>query len=158
MLLHDSPVNRERERCGQPTINALWPRGGDALPEKVQAAATMVFSSDVVLAGLAAMSRERYSNNLPRDFSSLIGATHGDTSVLVVFDETANALASKDDCRWRVAIEDLDRLWLAPALAAVRSGRLRRLKLWPCNGWVHQMSLPRAWFALLKGGSLCQHM
>lgn len=158
MLLHDTEVNHQRERRGKPTINALWPRGGDALPNEVGAAVTMVYSTDAVLAGLAAMSREEHRVELPRSFDNLIAETSSDTSVLVTFDDPGDALANEDPSRWSAAVEDLEQLWLTPALGAARSGRLRRLSLWPCNGWVHRISFTRAWLAPLKSGSLCRYL
>lgn len=157
MLLHDTPVNHERERRDRPTINALWPRGGDVLPDAVRAPVTKVYSTDVVLAGLATISREAYSAEVPMSFDSLLGSTREETGVLVALDGPGEALAGDDPFLWCAAVEELERLWLAPALAGLRSGRLRGLNLWPCNGRVYRIASLQAWFALLRSGSLCRH-
>lgn len=52
MILHETPVNRARERRGLPAVNGVWPWGGGGLP----AASTSLqcaCGADVLIAGLA---------------------------------------------------------------------------------------------------------
>ncbi len=56
MLLHQSPVNTERERRGLPTVNSLWPWGGGRLPGPATARFDRVVGHDAFFRGLARLA------------------------------------------------------------------------------------------------------
>ncbi len=154
MLLHEAPLNRERERRGELTINALWAWGGGVLPELGQIETDTTFAADVVMAGLATLSGGRYSSDVPSDLPSLLRESPRRARVLVALE--APDEGGDDPFEWIRHVEALDRRWLRPALRGIRFGRLRRLRLWTCDGWAYQVSLPQAWLATLKREPLCK--
>lgn len=121
-LLHAHPVNRRRADAGLPAVNALWPWGGGRLPAGVASDLAMVWSDDPVLKGLAALAGIATAP-MPNGFAVPPGPA------LARFDGLAAARASFDVTEWRRRLSALDEDWLAPALAALKRGVLRRLTL-----------------------------
>jgi hypothetical protein len=120
--LHAHPVNRAREDAGQPTVNSLWPWGQGALPEHCASDFKVVWSADPVLAGLCRLSGAA-CQPLPARFTTPPG------EVLVHLETLAAPLRALDALAWRAALLDLERDWLAPALAALQRGECSALAL-----------------------------
>ena len=121
-LLHDHPINAERQQAGRPPVNSLWPWGGGRLQGTPAAPWRAVFGADPVLAGLAALAGV-VREPLPPSFA--LPPADG----LALVDDLAAPYRAHDALAWREALLEVDRRWLAPALAALRTGRLRRLRL-----------------------------
>lgn len=127
MLLHAHPVNLARAAAGQPVVNSLWPWGGGRLPEPATPAGTgshdALWSEDPVAQGIARLLRIECAA-LPHGFGAATAraplAIHG------ALDYPAR---SGDATTWRDELARLEADWLAPALAALRSGRLDALRL-----------------------------
>lgn len=114
VLLHNHVVNAERERRGAVAVNGLWFWGGGALPERVRSRCGEVVTRDPALRMLAGIA----------------GARGGDPDA----DVFAEALAAGSDVNRLIDLDDLrdatlETHWLAPADAALRRGRLRRVEL-----------------------------
>lgn len=122
MWLHGHPLNEARAQQGMPTANALWVWGGGQPP---------VFSSPVILPRL-------FSGDL--FLHGLWGTLRGDIDARPV--SLASVMAETPSGRALVTLsilagsrspvemlEDMDRNWLAPALRALRVGRIGRLAL-----------------------------
>lgn len=125
-LLHGLPLNRTREAAGQPTVNSLWPWGPGRLPAVPSQSGRRRFdklwTDDAILKGLgmrAGISAERP----PPRFTH----THGHP--LARLTHLSGSLADFDAMRWREDLTRLEADWLAPSVAALRSGRCRRLTL-----------------------------
>jgi hypothetical protein len=119
MLLHDHPVNAQREARGALPINSLWLWGGGRRPACQPATAFTIWSDDPLARGLALCSRAACSAAPPSAETWLRAAGAGEH--LIVLDEPPASHAAGPD--W------LERLWLAPLLAAVRSGIVMRATL-----------------------------
>ena len=124
MLLHSHPVNQAREAAGQPLVNSLWPWGGGRLPESANGAGAhdALWSDDPVAQGIARLLRIE-CRALPERF------TGADTAALAIFDALEQPARVGDAGAWRDGLARFEADWLAPALAALRAGRLDALRL-----------------------------
>ena len=121
--LHNHPVNRARESEGRQTINSLWPWGAGDSPQAATAPAAVVVGSGSLLGGLC-----RSAGVTCRDQSiDALIAAGGD--VLVCVDAAADGARHLDLGAWQRALASFDGEWLAPALAALRQGRARRISI-----------------------------
>jgi hypothetical protein len=139
MLLFQSPVNQQRESSGRPPVNGLWTWGGgvwraladaapsDRLPACLQARSPLALG----LAAAAGVTVE----SPDAAWETQAG------SYLVVLEQFRDALLDTDDKAWSAAAEALDH-WLAPAVDALRAGRLDEIIIDACDG--RRWSLCRA--------------
>jgi hypothetical protein len=125
MWLHALPWNQARTL----PVTALWPWGA--------LGATTLPAAEVARAGPGALATDAYVRGLwhicgltcrapPADLGSVLGGMSGDRTVLVV--EAGNLLQdSAED--FGTALGRLDARYLSPAVAALRAGRIERLRL-----------------------------
>lgn len=145
MMLFQSPVNQRREGSGRPPVNGLWTWGGglwgiladvapsDRLPTCLQARSPLAL-------GLAAAA------GVTAESPDAAWETHAG-SHLVVLEQFQDALLDRDDQAWSAAVEALDH-WLAPAVDALRAGRLEEIIIDACDGrrWsLRRTDLRRFW-------------
>ena len=121
-VLHAHAVNRRREDAGRPTVNSLWPWGAGCLPSGAKHAFDRLLADEPLLRGLAIVAGME-SRPLPARFAPERGPTLAHFSRLVM------PAASFDATAWRAGLTALEDEWLAPALAALRSGACRQLTL-----------------------------
>lgn len=143
-VLHAHPVNRTREDQGRPTINSLWPWGQGALPQASRSDFTAAWSADPLVAGLCALAGIPCAAP-PDCFAPAAG------HLLCCNETLAQPARALDAFAWRGALLALEEHWLAPALAALRSGRLRELRL---IGTRHGGAPATAAFTLTRGDLL----
>lgn len=108
VTLHNHPLNAERARAGKPVVNSLWFWGGGVLPDHVRSPLAQVLSDDLLLAALARqakLGRTDLPASLPQD------APHGTLA----------------DLRRLRAARAIERDWVEPALARLRSSDVLRL-------------------------------
>ena len=123
MLMHEHPVNQERESAGRLTLNGLWLWGGGALPTTATTATTLerVASDD---AEVRAMARAAGLQPVPSPASL---RDLGDPTRI------SNALASLAPGQEDFGLEDylakLERDWFKPLLRELAFGHIRRLRL-----------------------------
>ena len=129
MLLHDAPVNAERESRGALPVNSVWPWGGGSAPAVVTAPAR-VWSDEPITRGLArrAGTPLREPPTHPDDVAFEPGST------LLVDTSAIGPLVHGDIEEWLERLARLERLWLAPLLDRLRHGRLDRLDIVPADG------------------------
>lgn len=120
VLLHNHPLNVAREEAGKPAANSLWPWGAGALPASATAPASPVHSDHPLARGLARLAGAP-CREVPR----------GDIveGGFVLLETLADAAQCLDIHAWRGAIGELETSWFRPLLAALNSGRLKRLRL-----------------------------
>jgi hypothetical protein len=121
IVLHNHPLNQEREAAGRRPINSLWLWGAGALTEKLAPPMAAVQTDDPLVAGLARAS------GLHAMVPSLPAALNADT--LVVLDGLLEPALNFDLDTWRTRLVALERDWFAPLAEALRSGRLRTLTI-----------------------------
>jgi hypothetical protein len=129
MVLHTHPVNQARADAGLPVVNSLWPWGGGRLPEPGTpsrtgtAAHDALWSQDPVAMGVARLLQIEGAT-LPAAFNSASAKRP-----LAVFDALEHPARTGDAIVWRDELARFEADWLAPALEALRSGRLGALRL-----------------------------
>jgi hypothetical protein len=125
MLLHGLAANETREQRGLPPVNSLWLWGAGPLPAAVHRRVDVVCADAPLLHGLGRLSGARIEA-LPDRFEALPTL---DGSLLVHIDEPTAPAATGDRGSWHAALARLDALWLRPALASLRAGRIDRIEL-----------------------------
>ncbi|CAG1001239.1 hypothetical protein BURK1_02875 [Burkholderiales bacterium] len=125
MLLHAHPVNLERERAGRAVCNGLWFWGGGTLAD-VGLVAPFRAHAPGGRAGdlLRGLAQHAGGETLMRPGSfeatfEAVPATRPASHVAVLLPAVADASA----------LEELDRAWLAPAVASLARGRLASITL-----------------------------
>lgn len=112
VTLHNHPFNARRAARGQSPVNALWFWGGGRLPAAAGGHGMTGYSGDDTARALAASGGQGMA--LPAGFAGAPG----------VYD-----LEGTRDLQW------IEQAWLAPALAALRSGAIAGLQLDDGDGW-----------------------
>ncbi len=122
IALHSHAVNETRKSQRKTEINsiALW--GAGVLPTTVAGIDSMMQCDEAVIGGLA-KSAGLHAHTVAERFA----ATNND--LLVHWDKLQIPSVSHDALAWREALEHLEQDWIAPALAAVASGRLKKIEL-----------------------------
>jgi len=121
MLLHEHPVNTEREARGEPALNSIWFWGGGVIDAERARPFSMVFGDDPLARGLA-LAAGIPVRALPKDAGSMLADLGEEGVALVVLDAPREA-----SLRERRAA--LERDWFLPLLAALKSGRIGMLTL-----------------------------
>lgn len=115
MLLHEHPVNTEREARGAPAINSVWFWGGGALAAPAARPFSIILSDDPLARGLA-LAAGIPARQLPENAQAMLPALAAQGMALVVLDSARNA--------------SLERDWFGPLLAALEEGRIGMLSLY----------------------------
>lgn len=125
MILHAHPVNQARQAAGQPVVNSLWPWGGGRLPELAAPASThdAIWSNDPVARGIARLLQIDGAA-LPAGYPARAAG-----APLAVIDSLEPSAGTGDAIVWRDELTRFEAEWLAPALDALRRGRLDGLHL-----------------------------
>lgn len=125
MLLHAAPVNAAREAHGELPINSLWFWGAGALPERVDRPWDRVLATDAITRGFALLAGAEVAE--PPTLGDELLHASGAATTLVRLDQAGDAAARGDRATWCTAIAELSTRWIAPALEALRHGRLGQL-------------------------------
>src|SRR6266705_1610105 len=121
MLLHEHPVNAEREVRGEPALNSIWFWGGGVLAAAKTRPFSAVIAGDPLARGLA-LAAGIPSLALPKNADSVLGALGDEGRALVV-------LEAPREAQLRERRTGLERDWFAQLLAALKSGRIGMLTL-----------------------------
>jgi hypothetical protein len=131
MWLHTHPLNESRQRRGEVPVSTLWLWGGGSLANRAAGSpgnpGDVALGPDPYLTGLWHLHGDRASE-LPADkLATLLTDPHVQRAVLVT--EVTPMLHSNP--RWTVfdALAELDRLYVAPAIAALRTGAVEKVVL-----------------------------
>src|SRR6266852_2945104 len=115
MLLHEHPVNAEREARGEPALNSIWFWGGGVIDATKARPFSTVIADDPLARGLA-LAAGIPALALPKDADSVLASLGDEGLALVVLDAPREAQPRER----RAALE---RDWFLPLLAALKSGR-----------------------------------
>lgn len=119
MLLHDHPVNEDREV----PVNSLWFWGAGRIPRAALGPWQSVTAADPVVVGLARLAGIRH-RSLSAGARQWLASAPEAGRHLVVLDTLATALALGDAQALAARTEALERDWFAPLLAALRAERI----------------------------------
>lgn len=131
MLLHAHPVNETREANGDLPINGVWLWGGGrraAVPGRHFSA---LVSDDALAVALAANADIPVTPGTDDGERWLRTAcmTRPAAHHLLVLKQLMEPARRGDLSAWRSAVEGFDRRWIAPLLAALKTGTIRQLVL-----------------------------
>jgi hypothetical protein len=120
MLLHEHPVNVERETRGLPPVNSLWFSSGGTLPRRPSPAPSIrTFANAGVTIALAAHIGVP-AQPLPSSLADALAAASGANTVVVALAED-------------VAVAAVERSWAAPAGEALRADRLAAVSVFAAH-------------------------
>ncbi len=122
MLMHTHPLNLAREALGKPVINSLALWGAGRHPAAAMPPFDRLLSNDTIIRGLA-LCAQLETSALPAAWKHAAGRT------TVHFDGLLAPTRMHDALSWRDALTELEQNWIAPALAAMKSGQLKQIDL-----------------------------
>ena len=128
MLLHEHPVNAERELRGEPPINGIWLWGGGRLAPASAPLLRSLMSELPLALGLAASAGLRASFP-PEDVARWIESGDRQGVHLAILPALTVPAHRRDPARWLEALERLERQWFAPLQQALRTGRIGMVTL-----------------------------
>ena len=120
MVLHAHPVNEAREARGEPTVNSLWLWGAGPATS-ARCAWQSVAADDPAVLGAARLAGARH-RTLPRSAHDWLKRLPEEGRHLAVLDMLR--LQPKN-----VLLEELEKRWFEPLLAALRAGRVGMVTL-----------------------------
>jgi hypothetical protein len=115
MLLHEHPVNAEREARGAPAINSVWFWGGGVLAAPATRPFSITLSDDPLARGLA-LAAGIPARQRPENAQAMLSALAAQGTALAVLDSPRNA--------------NLERDWFGPLLTALEERRIGMLSLY----------------------------
>lgn len=124
MIWHVHPVNQARTARGAPTANAIWLFG----PGKINAITfpfNTILAHDPVVIGIATLA-DKQILAWPTQFNTAL-LEAGNT--LIWLDPLTSPYLTQEWSAWTDAFHTIERDWLAPASAALHSGKLTQLNL-----------------------------
>lgn len=120
MILHNSPVNRDRDAAGQPSINSVWFWGEGVLPAEQVACWDAVWSDDPLVGGLAKLSNST-ALAVPADVSEILNQRDADRTLVTL---PMSTIDTRSKATLSESYQRFIRDWIAPAQRAVKSGQL----------------------------------
>jgi hypothetical protein len=115
MVLHAHPANEAREARGEPTVNSLW-LWGAGRATRARCAWQSVAADDPAVIGAARLAGARH-RPLPRSARDWLERLPDDGRHLALLD----ALRKQPET---AVLDELERDWFEPLLAALRAGRI----------------------------------
>lgn len=110
MLLHEHPVNTQRQARGLPVLNAIWVHGEGILSDVTAKSLPAACGDDVYLRGIYRL-HDQPVNNEPVDAATLLARVGGPTVAIIDAPDLAQ----------------LEAKWLAPLSRALLSGAIAKL-------------------------------
>lgn len=141
MALFQSPVNAERERRGQPVINALWLWGGGAWQPLPAPGFQHLVSGAPLARGLAEAAGITAAG---ATLTEAAASEPGLAGSLVVFEGLQQGLQQADPLHWIDALRALE-AGLDAALAALRRRHLDAIELDLADGRRWRLERPDLW-------------
>lgn len=123
MLLHQHPINEEREARGALPINSVWLWGAGMYEATTKRPYNRVRSRDPLAVGLAQASGA-VAMPLPDNATQWLGHAPNEGIELLVLDALAAPASYAEAHAWRTGLEALERDWFAPLLGGLREGRI----------------------------------
>jgi len=116
MLLHDHPVNVEREESGRASVNSVWFSGGGTLPPRAAPGARVLTWANGGIATAFALHAGRPALAVPASLASIFDNIDDAPHLAVAFDAPLD-------------LAKIESAWAAPAWNALSSGRLEAVTM-----------------------------
>jgi len=127
MLLHDHPLNQQRETRDQLAINSLWIWGGGNLPQSSRSLYTTIWTNNHFVKALGNWSGIAYKQ--PPDDASLLLQTADTENNFVYLDELLNDEKYKDAYSWRNKLLHIEHSWFLPLFNALKTKQIKSLRI-----------------------------
>ena len=124
MLLHQSPVNANREARGELPINSVWFWGLGQLPESPPARWTQVWSDDLLTQGLARLANTPQTGVPPTGVDWLTHLTQGEHLLTLL-------ISPKEPMDWSAWLKHLETVWFEPLFKALKQRQVSAVVLYP---------------------------
>lgn len=131
MLLHDLPLNLERQAQGLLPVNGLWFWGEGVLPANTHSQYDVVYGNDPLVAGLAQHTGCAYERT-EKIWQAI--QHQQDTQLLVVIDELQSAPASQDLFYWLDGVKWFEQAIIQPLLDRLKNKTLSQVTLLTADG------------------------
>jgi len=131
MLLHDAPINREREGAGRLPVNSLWPWGGGFLQAPTRAPGAVLADEDPLARGLGRLAGCAV-DDAPADLREWPSTGPGET--VAVDTRVRDHLVHGEIEAWLEALQRLEAGWFGPALERLQRREIDELVLDPGDG------------------------
>lgn len=126
MLLHDHPVNDEREKAGRLTINSVWFWGGGISPDVRQTPFASIASNNSVARGLAKQSATPHFP-VPENAEAWLAKLGTEGEHLVILEDLFFPSKYGDGNAWDERLRALEANWFAPLHQGVQQGMVLTL-------------------------------
>ncbi|SMN11274.1 Regulatory protein, RpfE type [uncultured Candidatus Thioglobus sp.] len=127
-VLHQCPLNKKREECGEFPINGLWMWGGGELPTPPKPVWTHVFSDEVTTRGLSILSGTSYYD-LPSGIEDIADQITTDANVLAVLSFGLQHKQYANFEGWQDFIAYLEENWLLGIELLLKKNRVATFEL-----------------------------
>ncbi|QBQ56316.1 hypothetical protein [Nitrosococcus wardiae] len=144
MLLHDCPLNREREERGLSPVNSLWFWGAGEAPSCPAASLWQQVSwgKEPLLQALAAYCKIP-GKPIPAGASTWLAQNSAPGNYLMGLD---SLLQGTDPLHYREILLALEENWFRVLHAALRDRRLASLTFYPLNGHGYRLTGLQSWY------------
>jgi hypothetical protein len=154
MLLHDCPINRERENRGVLPVNSLWFWGAGEAPLCSAPSWQQVgWGKDPLPQALAAYCKIP-GKPVPEAASIWLGEVSVPGDYLLVLD---SLLSVTDPSHYHETLLALEKDWFRVLYAALQNRRLASLTLYPLNGYCYHLTWLRTWYLWQRPRSLIKN-
>jgi hypothetical protein len=133
MLWYDHPVNLQRQQRGLKPVNAFWPWGGADAGIDGSGAPLQVAGAAPWLTALGTA----VGDDLDAALKTALTVPSADGNLLIVLATLSQAALASDWSHWLMQMQQLEQHWFAPALQALKEGRIKRCTLVLSNRDAH---------------------
>ena len=121
MLLHDHPVNEEREREGKFPVNSLWFWGGGMAPDVRQSPFSSISSDNLIARGLSKQTDTPF-RPVPVNAKEWLSGLQGEGEHLVILEDLRFPSRYGDANEWDSRLRRIESEWFEPLHLAVQEG------------------------------------
>lgn len=132
MLLHEHPINQQRESNGELPINSVWFWGGGIMPDSMHSQYSHIWSDDDFARALASASHTPYSK-LPINANEWLSDNQLSGTPLVILDNLSVHAKYRNAYEWREILKRMQNDWFFPLYQALKAGRINRITLVAVN-------------------------
>lgn len=128
MVLHEHPINIEREKARKPVINSLWFWGNGMLPKLSTSFFHSTSSNDSLALGLAKASNTPF-RSLPTSAITWLRELHKEQSHLAVLPNLQTPIQYNEQLSFLEALQLLEKNWFVPLRDALKNSLIDQLTI-----------------------------
>ena len=128
MILHENPINQQRESVGELPINSVWFWGGGIMPQtKIESIYSHVWCNDNLAKVLAFHSTARWEE-LPLSGDDFLKKSSSGNH-LIVLDSLYGKAKYRDAYGWRETLKEMEKKWFSPLYNALTDKKISQIDL-----------------------------